>query len=111
MQTVTRWFSLAAVVVLAFSACSVIRGDKTAGTAVDDTTLTARVKTALAGDPTASATRVDVDVNDGRVTLTGTARTSEEARSARDVASRVPGVKSVENHIHVAQAGSDRDTG
>jgi hyperosmotically inducible protein len=106
MRSVTRLFAAVAVVLLAISGCSVIRGDKTAGTAIDDTTLTARIKTALAADPTAAASRVDVDVDKGRVTLTGTAKNPEEARRAEDIARRVPGVKAVESHIRVAEADS-----
>jgi hyperosmotically inducible protein len=110
MRPATRLLSAVAVILLAFSACSVARGDKTAGTALDDTTLTARIKTALAGDPSVAATRINVDVDHGRVMLTGTAKSTEEARRAKDVASRVPGVKAVESHIRVAQHDSDSDS-
>jgi hyperosmotically inducible protein len=95
------------MVLLAVSGCSVIRGEKTAGTALDDTTLTTRIKTALAADPTVSATRIHVDVNKGHVTLTGTAKSQEEIRIAKDIASREPGVKGVDAHIRLAQADSD----
>jgi osmotically-inducible protein OsmY len=89
-----------------------MRGEKSAGTALDDTTITARVKAALAGDPDVSASRIDVDVDKGRVTLTGTAHSSKEARRAKDLAQRVDGVKSVDNNIRVAEADSDsRDRG
>ena len=107
MRSATRLLSAVVVILLAVSACSVARGDKTAGTALDDTALTARIKTALAGDPSVAATRIDVDVDHGRVTLTGTAKSPDEARLAKDIASRVPGVKAVENHIHVARGDSD----
>jgi hyperosmotically inducible protein len=107
MRSAARLLSAVVVILLAFSGCSVARGDKTAGTALDDTTLTARIKTAFAGDPTVAATRIHVDVDHGRVTLTGTAKSTEEARVAKDIASRVPGVKAVESHVHVAQGDSD----
>jgi|SRR6185503_6215777 hyperosmotically inducible periplasmic protein len=112
MQSSSRLLSVAAVLLLAISGCSVVRGEKTAGTALDDTTITARVKTALAGDPDVAASRIDVDVNKGRVTLTGTAHSRAEASRAKDLAQRVDGVKSVDNNIRVAEADSDsRDRG
>ena len=107
MRSVTRLFSSALVVLLAVSACSVMRGEESAGTALDDTTLTARIKAALAADPTVAATRIDVDVDKGRVTLKGAARTNEEVAIAKDIASRVPGVKGVESEIKLAEADSD----
>jgi hyperosmotically inducible periplasmic protein len=107
MQFSSRLLSFAAVLLLAVSGCSVMHGEKTAGTALDDTTITARVKSALAADPDVAASRIDVDVDKGRVTLTGTARSRDEASRAKDIAKREPGVKSVESHIHVAEAESD----
>jgi osmotically-inducible protein OsmY len=96
--------------VLAISGCSVIRGDKTAGTALDDTKIEARIKAAMAADPAVAASRFDVNVDHGRVTLVGTAKTPQEAQRAREIAAEVPGVKKVESHIHVAQASSTSDS-
>ena len=110
MRSVSRLISAVAVLLLAVSACSVIRGDKTAGTALDDTTLTTRIKTAMAADPTVHASRIHVDVNKGRVTLTGVAQSPEEARIAADIARREPGVKGVNSHIQLAQADSDSNS-
>jgi hyperosmotically inducible periplasmic protein len=107
MRSTTRLFSFAVVVLLAVSACSVMRGEESAGTALDDTTLTARIKAALAADPTVAATRIDVDVDKGRVTLKGTAGSDEEVAIATDIASRVPGVKGVESEIRLAEADTE----
>jgi hyperosmotically inducible periplasmic protein len=107
MRHVTRLLSFAAVVLLAVSGCGVMRGEKSAGTAIDDTTLTARVKSALAGDPAVAASRINVDVNEGRVTLSGTAKSAEEIKAAQAAAKKVPGVKAVDSQLRVAEADTD----
>lgn len=68
---------------------------------MDDGTLTARVKAALAGDRNTSALHTDVDTRNGVVILNGTAGSEEERDRAETLAKGVKGVKAVDNRIEV----------
>src|SRR6266850_2230120 len=65
--------------------------------------LAARVKRALEGEAKIQAAAIDVTAADGKVTLWGTAATAAERRRAESVASKVAGVRSVENEIKVVK--------
>jgi hyperosmotically inducible periplasmic protein len=102
--------SLAIVLCLGFGAglgtvgCLSTTG-KTAGQNVDDATITAQVKSKLAGERLATLTRIDVDTNKGTVYLNGNVDNEASKDRAAQVASQVTGVKSVINNLKV-QAGS-----
>lgn len=49
------------------------------------------------------ASKVDVNVKNGVVTLTGTVDTRQDKRTAEQVADSVPGVKDVENQLKIQQ--------
>src|SRR3989442_15878850 len=65
--------------------------------------LAARVKRALEGTAKIQAAAIDVTAADGRVSLWGTAATAAERKRAESVASRVDGVRSVDNQIKVVK--------
>ena len=94
--------SLAAVlVVLALMAgCRSLTG-KSAGTNVDDATITASVKSKLVADKASNLTRVDVDTNHGTVYLNGTVDSAEQKSRAERLAWQAQGVKSVVNNLQV----------
>jgi len=72
--------------------------------AVSDTTITGKVKTALATDvglKTVTGINVDTD-NNGVVTLKGKVDTADQKKRAEQVAKKVGGVKSVKNQIKVS---------
>jgi len=70
---------------------------------VKDAVITTKIKAKLAEEKLASAVQIKVDTdNNGVVTLSGTARTQEEADKAVSIARNVEGVAAVENHIKVA---------
>lgn len=75
--------------------------DRTVGQTVDDATITARVKTALIGDPRTKAFRINVTTNGGVVQLGGSASTQEGKAAAGELARAVPGVKNVENDLRI----------
>jgi hyperosmotically inducible periplasmic protein len=66
---------------------------------VDDATITAKVNAALAADKEASALRVDVDTQNGVVTLSGPAPTASAKEHVAEVARTVRGVQSVNNQL------------
>ena len=73
------------------------------GTAVDDSAITTKVKSAFATDKEVSAMAVHVKTTNGRVQLTGNVKSYEEKRKAEQVARGVSGVQSVENDLVVAR--------
>lgn len=77
--------------------------DRTAGQAVDDTLITARVKTALIGDPRTKATQIEVSTNAGFVQLGGFVDSSNSKAAAAELARAVDGVKGVKNEIEIRE--------
>src|SRR5438128_4736170 len=69
--------------------------------AIDDTTVSAKVKSKLAGDPQTSAIKIGVQTNAGVVTLSGTVPTDAEKDKAEQIAKNTDGVKRVVNDIRV----------
>src|SRR6266850_3684498 len=65
--------------------------------------LAARVQKALEGEAKIQAAAIDVTAADGKVTLWGTAATAAERKRAESVASKVDGVRSVDNQIKVVK--------
>ncbi len=65
--------------------------------------LAARVKKALEREAKIQAAGIDVTAADGRVSLWGTAATAAERKRAESVASKVDGVRSVDNQIKVVK--------
>jgi osmotically-inducible protein OsmY len=72
-----------------------------AGDKVDDAAITAKVNAALAADKDLSAVRIDVDTQNGIVTLSGPAPSASAKAHASDVARNVRGVTSVNNQLTV----------
>jgi hyperosmotically inducible protein len=75
--------------------------ERTLGTMVDDTTISSRVKMNLINTPDVKARRIDVDVLDGVVTLTGLVESAAEIKKAEEVSLAVAGVKGVTNYLTV----------
>ena len=76
--------------------------DRSAGTVIDDSGLTARVKTAIAKDVgTGTAANVNVTTYRGTVQLSGFVDSRENAARAEAAAKKVDGVKSVKNDVRI----------
>jgi osmotically-inducible protein OsmY len=73
------------------------------GKAIDDASVTAKVKSALIAEPGLKALAIEVDTSGGVVTLHGTANTPESRAKATQVASNVEGVKSVKNNLIIVK--------
>jgi hyperosmotically inducible protein len=71
---------------------------------VKDTTISAKVKSAMHSDQTMSGTEIHVSTNAGVVTLKGQVSSREIADHAADVASKVEGVRHVDNQLMVSSA-------
>ncbi|MBR9908340.1 MAG: BON domain-containing protein [Gammaproteobacteria bacterium] len=70
---------------------------------LSDSSITARVKTALFEADQVSASQINVETIDGHVVLSGVVATASEADLAEQLAEGIEGVKSVENDIEVQQ--------
>jgi osmotically-inducible protein OsmY len=79
--------------------CAVVRDQQSVGSYVDDATITTRVKTKFAEDPTVSAMAIGVETMKGVVQLSGFAKSAEERSMAERLARVVPGVQAVKNDI------------
>ena len=89
---------LALVLALALGACS---STKSAGTQVDDAAITAKVKAKLAADGDINPFNIDVDTNEGVVTLQGRVAKEEARTKAEQLARDTEGVKRVINLVKV----------
>jgi len=71
-----------------------------------DAALTAKVKTALSLNKHLAAGNIDVDSNNGAVTLRGDVSDDQARTLAETIASDTPGVREVQNHLFVAAPSS-----
>lgn len=64
-----------------------------------DSTLTQKVKAALASDPSTSRSRIDVAAKDGVVMLSGEVDSAATKQHAEQVVAQIQGVRGVENEL------------
>ncbi|MGZ9122210.1 MAG: BON domain-containing protein [Candidatus Binatia bacterium] len=88
------------MIVALVSGCQSMTGS-TAGQNVDDSTITASVKTKLASEKLSTLTRVEVDTIRGVVSLNGMAETAEQRARVESLTRQVDGVKGVNNNLQV----------
>ena len=88
---------------VAFNAGCQSATGRTTGQYIDDKKITAELKAKLAAEKISNLTRVSVRTVDGIVYLTGIVDSPEQQARAVEIASTVPGVKNVVNHVQVAQ--------
>ena len=90
-----------AVTLAVVTGCAVGRGQQTAGAYVDDSAITASVKTRMLEDPQVAGTSITVETLNGTVMLSGFAKNQTEKSTAATIARSVDGVRSVKNEITV----------
>jgi osmotically-inducible protein OsmY len=99
MKELSRWRVCAlAVVIVAPLATGC---GKTVTEALDDTTVTTRVKTAMLNDPAVGGLRIDVDTFRSVVTLTGRVKSQAEHDQAIALARRTNGVSEVKDALQI----------
>jgi hyperosmotically inducible protein len=99
MHSFRAFTVLVAIIVLA-AGCQTMTG-KSAGQVVDDTSITTTVKSKLVADKASNLTRVDVDTNNGKVSLNGLVDTPAQKIRAEQLAWEAKGVKGVTNNLQV----------
>jgi osmotically-inducible protein OsmY len=93
-----------AVALVTVTGCAVTRGQQTAGAYVDDTAITASVKTRMLEDERVAGTSITVETLNGTVMLSGFAKSQAEKAAAESIARKVDGVRAVKNEITVRPA-------
>lgn len=96
-----RMIRTLAITLLAALAIGCAGAGQTTGTFVDDSSITTKVKTKLYQDKTTSGWDISVKTVNGVVQLSGFVKTAAEKARAGEIASAVPGVKSVANDLIV----------
>ena len=110
MTTLTpRTVLVAAMVAIAsvpaLTACQATKSHESTTEYLDDTTITTKVKAALAQDPQVKAYQVNVETYRGVVQLSGFVDSEANVRRAAQVAQGVSGVRSVKNDVRIKPAG------
>ncbi|HEU4352896.1 MAG TPA: BON domain-containing protein [Burkholderiales bacterium] len=102
--------AIAVVAALALSACASQQeksgsSGQTASSSTSNAMLTGKVKSALAADVgLGTVTSIDVDSDNGVVTLKGHVDSADKKAKAEEIAKKVDGVKSVKNQLRVEPA-------
>ena len=98
MTLLNRFKAPAAAVlaVLLFMGCAAMMGRQSAGEAVDDTAITAKVKSSILADSVVSGSVIDVDTMAGAVSLSGFVKDERERQRAIQLAQNIEGVKRVD---------------
>lgn len=99
----TRYFS-AVVVTLALMlslGCTSTPTQESTGEYVDNSVITARVKTAIFKEPSLKSAEINVETFKGVVQLSGFVSSQSDINRAVEIARGVDGVKSVENDMQL----------
>ena len=81
------------------------RATDKAAVAVDDATITTKVKSAVFAEPGLKTLQIGVDTKDGVVTLSGNVDTPDLKDRAMQIAQHVDGVRSVVDNLAIKSAG------
>jgi len=79
----------------------VIKKDRSAGQAIDDTAIQATLKSKLAGADASKAWSINTDVYDGQVLMSGFIHGEKARAEAGEIAKGIKGVKNVYNKIEL----------
>ncbi len=76
-------------------------GERTLGERLSDAGITTKIKAKLTADPEINPFNIDVDTNEGVVTLSGMVASEANKREAEDLARNTRGVREVNNRLQV----------
>ena len=95
--------AVTALVLLTATGCAVHRDQQTTGAYIDDSAITAKVKSAFVESKAVDASSITVETLNGTVMLSGFAKSENERSTAGSIAKSVEGVKAVKNQLVVAK--------
>ena len=105
-------FSKVLVLALAcavLGACAATSTSRSTGEYVDDSSITASIKSSLLSDPATDGLNIDVEVDQNKVQLNGFVDNQSQVDRAGEIARSTKGVTSVENNLKVT--AGDRQAG
>lgn len=85
--------------ICALAGCASQQRKESTGQYLDDSVITTKVKSAILGDQTLKVMQIGVETYQGKVQLSGFVDSPQNAKRAGEVASRVEGVKEVQNNL------------
>lgn len=88
-------------ILISLSACAATDTKESTGQYVDNSVLTAKVKTAIFNEPTLKSSEITVQTFKGEVQLSGFVSSIDQTNKAVEVARGIPGVTSVKNDMRV----------
>jgi len=97
---------LAAALAVSTVACAPTRTHESTGEVVDDSVITAKVKSGLVGDPLTKAHQINVETYRGTVQLSGFVDSAKARNRAVQIAHDTSGVKEVKNSLEIRQASA-----
>jgi osmotically-inducible protein OsmY len=100
MNIIIGYFVLLMLVVT-FVACATTPKQEGPGAYVDDSVITAKVKSLLANDDFLKSFEITVETYKGTVQLSGFVNSQQAVDKAGQIASSVKGVQSVKNNLNV----------
>lgn len=102
MTQLKRFSTFILMLVLAsFVGCASTAKQEGTGEYFDDTAITAKVKSAVLGEPTLKSAEINVETFKGVVQLSGFVSSQANINKAAEVARGVSGVKSVKNDMRL----------
>lgn len=87
--------------IISFMGCAATRTHESTGGYVDDSVITAKVKSAILTDPALKVLQISVETFKGEVQLSGFVDSQQSASRAAEVARSIHGVVSVKNSLIV----------
>ena len=94
LMTSLMMVSISVLGVATLQGCAVGRDQETVGAYIDDSSITARVKSRLYESDKVDGTSITVETLNGTVMLSGFAKSPDEMASAAELARKVPGAVS-----------------
>ena len=94
-------FLVLLMLIATFAACASTRTHESAGEYVDDSVITTKVKSLLAGDDFLKSFQISVETYQGAVQLSGFVNSQQAVDKAGKIVRSVKGVKSIKNNLIV----------
>jgi hyperosmotically inducible protein len=90
-----------AIALVGMAGCASTAKQEGTGEYVDDSVITAKVKTEILRDPTLKTSEINVETFKGKVQLSGFVSSQDDIKRAAEIARNVKGVVSVKNDMQV----------
>jgi len=94
-------FLVLLMLIATFAACASTRTHESAGEYVDDSVITTKVKSLLAGDDFLKSFKISVETYQGTVQMSGFVNSQKAVNKASEIVRSVKGLKSLKNNLIV----------